>query len=224
MIRRKLICGVIAFVFAWDAEAAAQQSRAPNFEQSYETAVGKARQECTVLFADHAFDALRKHIPLGEQKPTFEMLKSGEKLKSKEKPVADLAIKTLEKCRRAWGDVYAMLPPQVSSMIHGVERQQDSIIAELYRGKITFGDFNAGMNRLNGELSAALSGVQVTPAVAQVAAEAKSAAASDTSAGAPSNEIRLALVIGNSSYANLPKLSNPENDAHSIADALKAMG
>ena len=41
---------------------------------------------------------------------------------------------------------------------------------------------------------------------------------------APSRETRLALVIGNSGYANLPKLSNPANDARAVADVLGKMG
>jgi hypothetical protein len=38
------------------------------------------------------------------------------------------------------------------------------------------------------------------------------------------HDIRLALVIGNSNYANLPKLSNPVNDARSIAEVLQKLG
>ena len=39
-----------------------------------------------------------------------------------------------------------------------------------------------------------------------------------------SHEIRVALVIGDSNYSNLPRLANPENDARAIADLLKKMG
>jgi uncharacterized caspase-like protein len=38
------------------------------------------------------------------------------------------------------------------------------------------------------------------------------------------HEVRLALVIGNSNYSNLRKLSNPANDARSIADVLQKLG
>jgi caspase domain-containing protein/TENA/THI-4/PQQC family protein len=40
----------------------------------------------------------------------------------------------------------------------------------------------------------------------------------------PKLAARMALVIGNSNYANLPKLLNPANDARAIADTLKSMG
>ena len=35
---------------------------------------------------------------------------------------------------------------------------------------------------------------------------------------------RVALVVGNSNYLNIPALSNPTNDAQDIADKLKTLG
>jgi uncharacterized caspase-like protein len=158
------------------------------------------------------------------------MLTNTEKLQAKEKPVADLAIKTLEKCRGAYAPVYAMLPPQVSNMIRGVERQQDDLVARLYNGEITFGDFDVGMNELNGKLSEALSGVSDQSKTVSVASESPKAVAPPqlqaavTAPAAAFHDERIALVIGNSNYINLPKLTNPANDAHSIADVLQKMG
>jgi|tagenome__1003787_1003787.scaffolds.fasta_scaffold20735404_1 hypothetical protein len=157
-----LILLVAVLILAGAPNVQAQQSNTPIFINSYESAVAKARETCAALWSDPALNALRDKIPLGEEKPTFAMLKNNGKLKVKDRPAADLAVKALEKCRAAYADVYAMLPPQVSAMLHGVERRQDAIIAEIYRGRLTFGEFNIAMNRLNGELSSALSGVQMT--------------------------------------------------------------
>jgi len=214
----------------------AQQSPSDGFEKAFQSSFGKARDACKVMWADHAFDPLRARIPLGEDKPTFEMLKNNEKLKAKERPLADLAIKTLEKCRTAYTDVYAMLPPQTSAMIHGVERQQDALIADLYRGKISFGEFNTSVSRLTAQLTLAVTGAQTTePPSALPETSNKSAAAAKTTpqpkeeqkenaAASSSHEIRVALVIGNSGYINLPKLSNPANDARAVAEVLSKMG
>jgi Caspase domain/PDZ domain len=226
---------VATFLCAGAPNVNAQQSNTPTFINTYESVVAKARETCTTLWSDHAFDPLRDKIPLGEEKPTFAMLKNSEKLKVKERPLAELAIKTLEKCREAYADVYATLPPQVSAMIHGVERRQDSVVAEIYRGKLTFGEFNIAMNRLNGELASALSGVQTMQPTSAPREATKDAVATRTaqlpkleqkekgSIVAP-HETRLALVIGNSGYINLPKLSNPANDARAVADELAKMG
>ena len=212
----------------------AQQTDATGFVSVFDANFAKARDACKTLWSDHAFDALRLKIPLGEDKPTFAMLKNSERLKAKDRPLADLAIKTLEKCRAAYVDVYAILPPQVTAMIHGVERQQDALVSDLYRGKLTFGEFDTSMSRLTGELSAALSGVQTAQPTSS-SQEAKNATTTrtaqqpkaeqkDNGSTTPSHETRLALVIGNSSYINLPRLANPANDARAVADELVKMG
>ncbi len=210
--------------------ADAQEQNVGDFNQKYEKEVSKARAECMRLWSNHDFDSLRTKIPLGDEKPTFSMLKSVEKLNRKDRPLADLAIKTLEKCRKAYEPVYAMLPPQIRGMLEGIQRRQDSRIAELYNGKITFGDFNVAMNGMNAEVSAAFSGLSSSPKAADVAispangpVSAQSSASSNDRPIAPPDS-RVALVIGNSNYSNLPKLSNPASDARAITDILKSMG
>jgi caspase domain-containing protein/PDZ domain-containing protein len=224
------------FVSAAGSRAQAQQSdsNSNGFDKAFQTSFAKARDACKTLWSDHAFDSLRAKIPLDADKPTFEMLKNTEKLKANDRPVADLAIKTLEKCRAAYIDVYAMLPQQTSAMIHGVERQQDALIADLYRGKINFGEFNTSASRLTAQLTLAVAGAQTTeptPALPETSNKSATKAAPQPKAehkenapAPPFHEIRLALVIGNSSYVNLPKLSNPANDARAVADVLSNMG
>ncbi len=235
-----LVAASVGLVCSGAASVRAQELDPSKFNQSYESAVAKARQECATLWADHAFDPLRDKINFREDKPPPAMLTNSTRIRPKEKPLADLAITTLGKCRTAWAPAYALLPPQVNAMIQGVERRQDSLIAELYVGKITFGEFNVGMNRITGELMRALSGIPETPqtASAPVALEKKSTAVSEAATlpksrptevnPAPkttvSREVRVALVIGDSNYSNLPRLANPENDARAIADVLKKIG
>lgn len=213
-----------------DAGVQAQQSDSIGFENAFKTNFAKAQEVCKAIWLDHALDPLRAMIPFGEDKPTFAMLKNTERLKPKDRPVADLAIKALEKCRAAYADVYAALPPQVTAMIHGIDRREDANVAELYAGKITFGEFNVATNRLRGDVSLALSGVQTTqpnPAAPEAsngppatrAAQQLKTEQKDTGSVAPSHEMRLALVIGNSGYINLPKLPNPANDAGAVADS-----
>ena len=212
----------VAVAYSGAASVLAQQPDATKFNQSYESAVAKARQECATLWADHAFDPFRDKINFSEDKPPLAMLTNPTRIRPKEKPLANLAITTLGKCRTAWAPAYALLPPQVNAMIQGVERRQDALIAELYVGKITFGDFNVGMNRMTGELARALSGIPETPQTAStpVAPENKSAAVSEAATlprsrptennparkATVSHEVRVALVIGDSSYLEFAKI------------------
>jgi Caspase domain len=233
-----LACGLLALVCG--TRAIAQDSTSPSYNQVYENAVAQAEQKCNELWSDHVFDPLRDKIPLYWEKPTFQMLTNTERFRFKDKPLGDLAMKTLEKCRSAWSPVYSMLPSQVSALIHGVEREQDAQIAELYNGKITFGAFNVEINRLAWRLAEAVSGIKKS---SEAGTTTSSAGTTENNAQKPPSleprpkaeersipipkqflETRLALVIGNSNYANLPKLSNPANDAHSIADVLQKLG
>jgi uncharacterized caspase-like protein len=206
------------------------QQQIEDFSQKYEKEVSKARAECSRLWSNHQFDTLRTRIPFGDEKPTFSMLKSIEKLSRKDRPIADEAIKSLEQCRKAYEPVYAMLPPQIRAMFEGIQRRQDSKITELYNGKITFGDFNVALNGMNAEVSAALSGLSQSANLDEAANLSTSIPRSSAQPSAKSNEkpasleSRMAFVIGNSNYANLPKLSNPSSDAAAIADTLKIMG
>jgi uncharacterized caspase-like protein len=235
-----LILGIAVLFCVSSASVLAQQSDATKFNQTYETLFAKATAECKTLWADHAFDRFRDKIPLGEEKPTFSMLKNSDRLNPKDRPIADLAMKTLERCRAAYAPVFAMLPPQVNNLMQGIQRKQDALIAELYSGKITFGQYNIGADRMLGEFASVVSGIKQTPQTASspAAQEKKSTAVSETvtlSRSRPtepnpipkanvSHEIRLALVIGDSNYSNLPKLVNPANDARAIADLLRKMG
>jgi tetratricopeptide (TPR) repeat protein len=65
----------------------------------------------------------------------------------------------------------------------------------------------------------------VAPAVADTGSTGQDARATDKAGPAiAGTEMRLALVIGNSSYAAVGKLPNPERDAEAITAALKADG
>jgi len=221
-----IFASVVVFALMNETELLAQQP------DDLQTKIGKleaeARSECARLWSDHAFDSLRKRIPLAGEKPTFEMLKNPEKLKKSERPMADRAISTVEKCRKAWEPVYALLPPAVSERIHADERLQDAKIAELYNGKISFGEFNVATNTAVSDFIATYSGVSL-PQVTDLDQRPVSDKPQPTASSNPLNQkfapgTRLALVIGNGNYANLPKLANPVGDAKSISDVLSKMG
>jgi hypothetical protein len=200
----------------------AQQSTSA-FDQKYIDEVSTARAECRRLWSNHIFDPIRSKVNFSEDKPTFSMLKNTEKLSRQERPLADEAIKALEACRKAYEPVYAMLPPPIKGRIEAVQRDQDAKIAELYNGKITFGDFNVAISRMTADVVTAFSGI-LPPPKAEAATDIAGAVKATVSSNTGSTETRVALVIGNSSYTNLPKLTNPTNDARAVTEALKSMG
>jgi tetratricopeptide (TPR) repeat protein len=147
-----LLLGSAAALCSGAASIHAQQPNAANFDPTY--AVAKAREYCSILWSDHAFDRIRDKVPLGEDKPTSSMLTNTQRLRQEDTPLADLAIKVLKRCRAAHAPVYAILPPQVNTLTLGFQQRQDAVIAELYVGKITFGEYNVNMNRIAGDVAA----------------------------------------------------------------------
>jgi uncharacterized caspase-like protein len=243
---RTFICSIfltcLTLFYASTEQAEAQQPDASKFNQTFEAAVSKARAECQELWSNSAFDPIRDKFPfgddpLGHDKPTHQMLTNSDRLRTEDKLLADLAIRTLEQCRKASAPVFAMLPAQVNATMAGAYQRQDALIAELYVGKITFGEFNIGMSRIKGEILAALSGIPQSTRSSQSeppSTEPLSAAQQAASAGPQQERTtktesalvrqgRIALVIGNSSYSGLPKLANPANDAQAIADKLRSI-
>jgi Caspase domain len=212
-IKRIVTLGIAGFLTAVAMRAHAQQPDTILFSSAYKGATTKAAQECEKLWADPVFDPLRDKVPLGSQKPTMQMLTSAARLDAKDKPMADRAIRVVEQCRAAYTPAYAMLSEATRTLIEGLYREEDALIAKLYVGKITFGEFNVAENRLTGEIFRAFS---ATPQSLEHSG--------DSQAATPIRDTRLALVIGNNKYTNLPRLANPTNDAEAIADTLGKMG
>src|SRR4051794_34631373 len=60
--------------------------------------------------------------------------------------------------------------------------------------------------------------------IATLLAEPAASLAQSSSTPAGAAPRRVALVIGNSTYHNLPRLTNPSNDARLVADTLASLG
>ena len=200
---RPLLVSALAMLFAYTS-ANAQQNQTPERPQGFSTAVATAAAACKALWADHAFDPVRDKVWFGDGKPTFAMLTNRARLQPKEKPLADLARKTLEKCRTLDASAWALLPYQTQVEIHGFETEEDTLIAQLYVGKITFGELNVAMNRIRVEVQNLLFG-DVRPPTSNIGPKKASQEMQGAKPPLPQldhsnvpHQMRLALIIGNS--------------------------
>jgi hypothetical protein len=127
---------------------------------TFQAATAKATEYCTTLWSDHAFDPLRDKIPLlpGEL-PTASMLINPQRVRPEDKPLADLAIKTAEKCNAAHAISWLMLPPAVRAKLLRVKQQGDALNAQLSKGKITFGEYNQKIVQLKKQVALAYASV-----------------------------------------------------------------
>jgi hypothetical protein len=121
--------------------AHAQQQEAPQQPQDFSTAASKAKAACMALWADHVLDPLRDKFPLIGENPTLPMLTDSTRFLPKDRSLADIFVKTIEKCRALSADAMAMLPQQSQQRLQGYYREQDLLTAQLYRGKITIGEY-----------------------------------------------------------------------------------
>ena len=229
-MRRKSITryGIILISAFAALSAYAQQQAGPQQPQDFATAFQKAHEACMALLADHALDPLRDKFPWEGQKPTFAQLTDPTRFLPKDRSLADVFVKTTEKCRALQKDAIALLPNQPQQRMEGFYREVDSLNARLYLGKITIGEYNAGVNRIVAEGRKAFFGdVQPDSASKQASAEVGGTKPSLVQPQAAtiqqSRQTRLALVIGNSKYQDLPKLKNPANDAGAIVDVLRGL-
>ena len=126
-----LLCGASGQV---RAASAPQQFDAENFQ----AATAKATEYCTTLWSDHAFDPLRDKIPLLGGQPTSSMLTNPQRVRPEDKPLADLVLKTAEKCNAAFATALAMLPPPVHAKLLSLTRQVDALNTQLSTGKNYF--------------------------------------------------------------------------------------
>src|SRR5947207_11612813 len=119
--------------------------------------------------------------------------------------------------------------------IASLHREEDSLNARVYLGKITIGEYNVAYNRIVTAGQKAFFGdvrYDSDGTSKQASAEVGGTKPSPNqqrpqTATIQSSEprlTRLALVIGNSNYTDLPRLKNPANDAHAIVDALRDVG
>jgi hypothetical protein len=223
-----LLCGASEPV---RAASAPQQFDARDFQ----AANAKANEYCTTLWSDHAFDPLRDKIPLLGEQPTASMLTSKQRVGPDDKPLADLALKAYEKCKAAVTATWAMLPPPVRAKVLGISRKADALVKQLPEGKITFGEYNVKRVEILKQMAVAFADIwEVHPSEtaqsALIALDPKPLPPQTRSFKQPTpqtsapHEVRIALVIGESRYLNLPRLINPERDARSIAETLQKMG
>jgi hypothetical protein len=144
-----LLCGASGQV---RAASPPQQFDAGNFQ----AAAAKASEYCTTLWSDHAFDPLRDKIPLLGGQPTPSMLTNPQRVRPEDKPLAELALKTAEKCKTAAAAAWAMLPPPVHAKVLKLTQQADALNTQLSKGKITFGEYNVGRVKIQTEMVVAI--------------------------------------------------------------------
>ena len=91
------------------------------------------------------------------------MLTNPQRVRPEDKPLADLALKTAEKCKAAVAVAWAMLPPPAHPQLLRLTRQVDALVTQLYKGKITFGEYNVRRIQLLKQMALAFASFREGP-------------------------------------------------------------
>jgi hypothetical protein len=230
-----LALGIFALICSGTGQIRGVATAASQFDAgAFKAALVESSDYCNTLWSDRAFDPLRDKIPLMGGSPTPAMLANSQRVRPEDKPLAGLAMRTAEKCKTASSKAFAMLPATTQAKVRALQGKADALNKQLYDGKLTFGDYNIRRIELLTRMAVSLADFLEQPAepahVATTAQDHARAAHSMVSAqnttpqSSQPHDLRIALVIGESRYLNLPKLINPESDARSIAETLQKMG
>jgi hypothetical protein len=119
------------------AQMNAQRQRA-----ALEQEMADLRQRCESLMADPALNPIRDKVAFyytGEQQ-TFAMRTNTDYASAEEKPVIALWAQKRDQCELMHRPLLAKAPVQLSAVTNASKQVVDSMIAELYLGKITYGE------------------------------------------------------------------------------------
>ena len=143
------------------------------------------------------------------------MLTNPQRVRPEDKPLVDLALKTIQKCNSAYATALQLLPPPVHDKMLRIKRESDALKTQLSKGKISFGEYNQKVIQLKKQVALAFAslseGRDVKTAQSAVAVPEskplpppKPTVQNAVPQTSTPHEVRIALVIGESNYLNLP--------------------
>src|SRR5262249_23337288 len=131
-----------------------------------EREIADSRQQCESLMADPALNPIRDKVGLyGPDQQTFAMRTNTDYATTEEKPVIALWAQKRDQCEQINRPVLAKAPVQMAAVINAGKQVTDSMIAELYLGKITYGELANKRAKNAAEFKTTLANIQQALAV-----------------------------------------------------------
>jgi hypothetical protein len=109
-------------------------------QQEMRQEILRFQEQCALLYSDPALDPIRSKVALDSpDRQTFSMLNDSHYVSTEEKPVVGLWVEKREQCWGYGSQARSMAPPQTSGVLSASKAATESAIAELYLGRITYG-------------------------------------------------------------------------------------
>src|SRR5262249_26972938 len=100
-----------------------------------------ARQRCESLMADPALNPIRDKVALfNTEQQTFAMRTNTDYVSSEEKSAIALWAQKRDQCQLIERPMWDKAPVQLAAVSNAAKQLTDSMIAELYLGRITYGE------------------------------------------------------------------------------------
>jgi hypothetical protein len=131
-------------------------------QQKFKEAVAQEVQACNSSLADPALDPIRAKVAvLDPDKQTFAMRTNTDRVSEQDKPVIALWAQKREECQANWRrSVAPIVAAQIVAVAESSAQVTDSLVAELYLGKLTYGEFAEKRAQNKAELTTALANIR----------------------------------------------------------------
>jgi len=131
-------------------------------EESIKNALSEVRRQCESLFSDPALDPIREKVALFEASDqTFAMLTNQERARPEEKPAIALWFQKREQCNQNFNyTMQGKVPAQIVAVRDAANVASNSMIAELYLGRITYGELAEGRAKTLAEEKTAVANIE----------------------------------------------------------------
>lgn len=100
-------------------------------------------EKCRTAYRDPALDPIRNKLPVlaGLQRPILEMLSDSSRITEEQKPLILLYDKYVIECNNGYSQIFALVGPNYVAVHSQTVGLGQANRADLYQGKITFGEY-----------------------------------------------------------------------------------
>jgi len=142
------------------------QMHAQSQRAALEREIADSRQQCESLMADPALNPIRDKVALfNTEQQTFAMRTNTDYVSSEEKSAIALWAQKRDQCQLIERPMWAKAPPQIAAVANAARQLTDSMIAELYLGRITYGELANRRVKNAAEVRTTLANIQQALAV-----------------------------------------------------------
>jgi len=136
-MRTRILVQIIGYAFLLSGCGHSQQQQNAIRESAIQ-----AKQTCDSASSDPAITPVLNKIAINVRDTTFQMRTNKSHATTTEKQALEAWIRARSQCWQAYASLRRVGQPQIVAVERDVWQETDSLVAELYSGDISYGEFN----------------------------------------------------------------------------------